>query len=92
MANSNSNSNATRTYLLREDSGAEKIIQADSLENAAEQAREWVEGGEYDGEETDAEFSTKCRIYAGGSPAPGTPADEIVTVRFRVIDGAVETI
>jgi hypothetical protein len=90
MTNTNSTQGyGMQTYTLREDSGAEKTVLAKSLEDACAQAREWVEGGEYDAEETASKFETSCYIFAG-VPTPGTAYDASVTVRFRVVDGVVE--
>ncbi len=35
-------------YVMREDSGASETIEADTIEQALDEAREWVAGGSYD--------------------------------------------
>jgi hypothetical protein len=67
---------ATVTYTLREESGATTTIQASSLSDAEERAREWVSEGDYPDAKPGA--TTWCRVYKGAT-ATG-PADAIVTV------------
>ena len=38
----------TKRYEIREDSGASEIIEAESLEDALDQARDWAADGNYD--------------------------------------------
>lgn len=64
------------TYTLREESGATKVIEVESLADAEDMAREWVSEGDYP--DAAAGDTTWCRIYAG-TECTG-PADAIVTV------------
>ena len=67
-----------KIYTLREESGATKQIRATNLQDAEEQARDWVEDGDYPDAEPGA--TTWCRIYLG-TKATG-PADAIITVEI----------
>ena len=75
-------------YTLREESGATKQIRATNLQDAEEQARDWVEDGDYPDAEPGA--TTWCRIYLG-TKATG-PADAIITVEIgpKEEDGGVD--
>ena len=74
----------TKRYEMREDSGASEIIEADSLEEALEAAREWASEGSYqervmvqvyvdeideDGEAIPGEYASD-EVLAGPEPRP----------------------
>jgi hypothetical protein len=76
------------TYVMREDSGASEIIEADTIGQALEQAREWAADGGYesrvmvgvrvieldaDGEQTDNQLSAE--VEAGPEPEAPKCAD-----------------
>ncbi|MGH7605560.1 MAG: hypothetical protein ACRENK_16395 [Gemmatimonadaceae bacterium] len=75
----------TTKYLVREESGATIRIEAADIAEAAQMARDWIAGGSYEAEQCASEFTVSGRIYdlTDGEPESGTPADEMVWVKFR---------
>ena len=66
----------TKRYEIREDSGASEIVEAESLEAALEQAREWAADGDYD-------ERVSVRVYVDeidedGNAIPGEHASDSV--------------
>ncbi|MHB8618423.1 MAG: hypothetical protein ACYDAG_02450 [Chloroflexota bacterium] len=68
-----------RTYLVREESGAETEVSADSFEQAGILAREWVAGGSYDFADGDGTIWIETHIIDISKPIPPDETDEDYT-------------